>query len=147
MVTEKNMYILAVLGLVGLAWWLAKSNSSQYALINSLASPYNTGDPAKTDKKLGIPTLKNTKKGGAAVNKVPVGLTSDERRLQDAKLSNEAKFPVRDFTPTSQHEVYTRDKGIVAINAEMDLHKEQIIPTGIGDRSTIIVPGEKQLGY
>jgi len=149
MVNQKQMYVAAILGLGVLVWWLSKSSMAQSALINTAASPFNTSDPAKADKKLGVPTLSNMKKGGASKPKVSMGLTQDERRLQDANLASAAKFPAQvDFIKTSQHEEYTREKGALAANEQFDTYGDMSFDAdGMGDRRTVKVPGEKQEVY
>lgn len=77
-----------------------------------------------------------------------LALTKKEHNLQVAKMDNAAKFPAdADFTQSSQHEVYTRHKGVVAASAQDETLIHQSIPTGYGDRHDIVVPGEKITGY
>ena len=129
--------MLALVGLGILVFWVSRSQRTQFSLINSAASPYNTGDPAKTDKKLHnmgmnkrlLPSLSFGKK---------------ESRKEVAKINNAAKFPAEiDFIESSQHEVYTRHKGAVAASEQEKTLLHQSVPTGQGDRHDIVVPGEK----
>ena len=134
------MYILALLGLAALVLWLSKSSDAQLSLVNSISSPFNTGDPEKADKKFGI-TNKPIKGATFSVTKGQQGVTN-------ARLSNAAKFPAEDdFTPVSQHETYARDKGVVAVQDQYDTYRRIGVPMVTGDIAEVIVPGEKQQDY
>ncbi len=135
---EKQTYIVAILGLGVLIFWVSKSQRAQFSLINSASSPYNTGNPEKTDKKLHkmninrriLPSLSS--------------LTGKGRDKESAKLTSEAKFPDElDATPVSQHETYAREKGVVAVAAESETLIHTSVPTFMGDRADVVVPGEK----
>ena len=135
---EKQTYIVALLGLGILIFWVSRSQRAQFSLINSMASPYNTGDPAKTDKKLHHMNINKRKLPSLSA------LTGQGKKKEVSKLNNEAKFPDRvDYTKVSQHETYAREKGAVAAATEEKTLIHTSVPTFYGDRADVVVPGEK----
>ena len=140
---KKEAYIVAVIGLLILIYWVSRSQTSQFALINSIASPYNTGNPAKTDKKL---HNMNINKKLIPSLEIPFDKSDDRKEL--AKASNASKFPGdMDNVPVSQHETYTLEREApIAAEQHMDLLDESF-PLPTGDRTDIKVPGEKGIIY
>jgi len=134
------MYLVAIVGLGVLIFWVSRSQRAQFNMINSMSSPFNTGDPAKADKKL--------HNMGINKRRLPsLSLVPSENKKQVARLNNDAKFPEPGYTPTSQHEVYARHKGAVAASDQEETLVHQSVPTGYGDRHDVVAPGEKLQAY